>query len=127
MARVLGLGADLVEVERVSGLLERRPGAAERIFTEYEQMFAYRGGNRGLASQRLAARFAAKEAVMKALGVGIGAVAWKDIEVTRAESGAPGVRLSGRAAELSKEKGIQNWLLTLSHTGQTAMAVAVAE
>ena len=124
MDKVLGLGTDLVEVKRLREMLERRPNALERIFSAPEQEFANRHKD---PTQRLAVRFAAKEAVMKALGVGFGAVGWKDIEIVRAESGEPSIQLKGRAAALSNKKGITNWHLTLSHTDEMAIAVALAE
>ena len=74
----------------------------------------------------LAARFAAKEAVMKALGVGIGAVALREVEVRRDVAGAPEVVLHGRAAALAAARGVTGWRLSLSHTAGSAMAVALA-
>ena len=75
---------------------------------------------------RLAARFAAKEAVMKALGVGLWKFALRDVEVTRLPSGQPEVALHDKAAALAQERGVGTWLLTLTHTDCMAMAVAVA-
>lgn len=77
-------------------------------------------------AERYAARFAAKEAALKAMGLGLGACKWHDIEVVRAESGQPSLLLTGAAAELASERGIQRWLLTMSHTDRVAEAIAVA-
>ncbi len=121
---VVGIGTDLVEVERFRAVLARRPTLAERVFTAAELA---RAGRRVDPAPSLAARFAAKEAVMKALGVGIGAVGWHDIEVAAASSGAPVVHLSGRAASLAAASGAAAWHLSLTHTSVTAMATVLAE
>jgi holo-[acyl-carrier protein] synthase len=75
---------------------------------------------------RLAARFAAKEAAMKALGVGIGAIGWHDVEVVTAEGGAPSLVVTGRAAALATEQGVTEWKVSLTHTDRVAEAVVVA-
>ncbi len=72
-------------------------------------------------------RFAAKEAVMKALGVGLGAFAFHDVEVVRADSGRPALVLRGRAGELSDARGVQGWHVSLTHTAALAQAVVIAE
>ncbi len=123
-SEVLGLGVDLVEVERMRALLKRRPAIRERIFSSQERDFAALQPD---SSQRLAVRFAAKEAVMKALGVGIGEVGLKDIEVVRLGSGAPSLKLSGRAQKMARQKGIEKWHISLSHTKSSAIAIAIAE
>src|SRR3546814_9821410 len=99
--------------------LSRTPTLRDRLFTAEEQAYCDR---RNDPAERYAARFAAKEAVLKALGLGLGACRWRDIEVQRADSGAPSVLLHGRAAELSAERGVQAWLLTLTHTTHLAEA-----
>ena len=96
--RVRGIGVDAVDVARFRGVLERRPAVAARLFTEAERSYAESGTDPG---SRLAARFAAKEAVLKALGVGIGAAGFHDVEVVRDPSGAPRLSLAGRAATLA--------------------------
>src|SRR6187402_3335695 len=103
--------------------LERTPTMRERVFTDQEQ--AYCEARRD-PTERYAARFAAKEAVLKAMGLGLGACGWHEIEVARAESGAPSVVLRGRARELAEERGIRSWLLTMTHTHVVAEAIAVA-
>jgi holo-[acyl-carrier protein] synthase len=121
---VIGVGIDAVEVDRFRRVLARRPTLATRVFTESELSYARR---RSDPTERLAARFAAKEAVLKALGVGLGAAAFRDIEVVRAAGGQPGLRLAGRAAALAEARQVRRWHLSLSHTAAGAVAVAVAE
>src|ERR687891_148860 len=99
---VIGVGGDAVEGDRFRRLLARRPRLAGRLFTEEELAFAAR---RRDPAQPLAARFAAKEAVLKALGVGLGSARLAEIEVTRAAGGAPALQLGGRAAALAAERG----------------------
>ena len=94
-----------------------------RLFTAAEQSYT---GALANPVPSLAARFAAKEAVMKALGVGLGAFAFHDVEVDRAPSGAPIVHLYGRAAGLAAQKGAESWLISLSHTASTAAAIVLA-
>ena len=120
---MLGIGVDLCEVDRMRTALARTPSIAERLFTEGER--AYCEARRDPA-ERYAARFAAKEAVLKAMGLGLGACRWHDIEVVRAESGQPIVVLRGAAADAAGERGIQRWLLTMTHTATLAEAIAVA-
>lgn len=120
---MIGVGIDTVEVERFRRALEKRPGIADRLFTPAEQDYGRRQQD---PSQRLAARFAAKEAVMKALGVGLGAFAFRDVEVVKAPSGAPSIALTGRAAELAARRGVTSWHVSLTHTSLVAEAVAIA-
>jgi holo-[acyl-carrier protein] synthase len=128
-AGIVGVGVDAVSVDRFRRLLERRPRFAARCFTEVEQSDAGRSTNR---AQSLAARFAAKEAVMKALGTGIGAFALTDVEVRRtggtdATRNAPYVVLTGTAAELAGTHGAGRFHLSLTHTDDVAIAFVVAE
>lgn len=120
---VLGIGTDLVECDRFRLALERRPRMAERLFSDQEREYSFRHRE---PVPRLAARFAAKEAVMKAMSVGLWKFAMRDVEVTRLASGQPEIALHRRAAELAQERGVGTWLLTLTHTDSMAMAVAVA-
>jgi holo-[acyl-carrier protein] synthase len=117
---VIGIGLDAVEVDRFRRVLERTPTVADRLFTPGERAYA------AARTERLAARFAAKEAVMKAMGVGIGAFAWHDVEVARLDSGAPELLVRGRAAVLAAERGITGWRLSMTHTDRTASAVVIA-
>lgn len=120
---VVGVGSDLVEVDRFRRALDRRPQMAERLFSDAERAYAarFRDPTKGLA-----ARFGAKEAVMKALGVGLGKFAFRDVEVVRLPSGEPTLALHGRAAALAAERGVREWRLTLTHTDTMAMAIALA-
>lgn len=114
---------DLVEVDRMRTVLARTPTLVERLFTPGERAYAEAAKD---PSQRYAARFAAKEAAMKALGVGLGAVDWHDIEVVRSASGAPELRVTGRAYELAVDAGVRAWKVSLTHTDSMAEAVVVA-
>ncbi len=120
---VVGLGTDLVEVARFRLAMERRAALPERLFSDAEREYAFRQHD---PSKSLAARFGAKEAVMKAMGVGLWKFKFRDVEVVRAKSGAPSVALTGRAAEMADERGIVGWHLSLTHTETTAMAVVLA-
>ena len=120
---VVGIGTDLVEVARFKLALTRQPKLAERLFSDAEREYAYRFKD---PTKSLAARFGAKEAVMKALGVGLWKFAFRDVEVIRLRSGAPKLALYNRAAELAAERGVTEWHLSLTHTDSMAMAVAVA-
>ena len=92
---------------------------ADRLFTEQERQV-------GSGVLGLAARFAAKEAAMKALGVGLGAFRFHDVEVVRLDSGQPELRLSGAAETLAAERGVRGWRVSLTHTSSLAEAVVVA-
>jgi holo-[acyl-carrier protein] synthase len=121
---VVGIGIDLVDIDRFRRSLERTPSMRTRLFTEIE--LAY------VAPQidpvpSLAARFAAREAVMKALGVGLGAFDFHDVWVERAESGRPSLSLAGRAAELAAAAGVAVWHVSLTHSDVMAAAYVVAD
>ena len=120
---MIGIGTDVVEVDRFREAMARRPGLAERVFREGERRYAE---ERTDPTERYAVRFAAKEAVMKALGVGLGAFAFRDVEVVKGPSGAPSLRLTGRAADLAARRGVTSWHVSLTHSGLVAEAVAVA-
>ena len=123
MTAVVGVGVDLCDVDRLRRAMARTQGLRDRIFTAAEQGYCQR---RRDPAERYAARFAAKEAVMKAMGVGLGACALRDIEVVKATSGAPSVALHGGAARLAAERGVTAWQLSLTHTSSLAHATAVA-
>jgi holo-[acyl-carrier protein] synthase len=120
---LIGVGIDVVDLVRFRAVLARTPGVAERLFTGDEREYA---GRHRDPTPRLAARFAAKEATMKALGVGIGAFSWHDVEVVRLESSAPVLRVSGRAGALAASSGVREWKVSLTHSGLVAQAVVVA-
>lgn len=113
-------GVDLVEVERIQRSVERF-GARflDRVFTEQEQ--AYCAGR----PDRLAARFAVKEAVGKALGTGIGDVSWKDIEIVNDPQGKPSLTLHSAAAALAVELAFTQWTISISHTETHAIGMVV--
>ena len=122
---IMGMGVDLAEVSRVRRLLARDAERFRlRCFTNSEWAYAHRFRD---PSERLAARFAGKEAVMKSLGVGWRHVPWRDIEITG--GGAPTVNLSGKAARRAEMLGVDKVMITITHTGDQAlvMALAVAE
>jgi holo-[acyl-carrier protein] synthase len=118
---VIGHGVDLVEVERIRAALDRHGDRfANRIFTEGEQSQA---GNGPLRVQFFAGRFAAKEAVMKALGTGWArGVSWTDIDVRRLPSGKPEIVLRGKCKEIADGLGIGRWEVSITHTGGHAAA-----
>jgi holo-[acyl-carrier protein] synthase len=116
----IGVGVDIVDVARFTRALERHPTMLGRLFTDAERQDA------NARPERLAARFAAKEAVLKTLQVGFGAAPWKSIEIRRSLSGAPWVLLHGQAALLASQMGVATWHVSLSHTNQSAAAFVVA-
>ena len=120
---MIGIGTDLVELDRFRLALTRTPGIVDRLFSPDEQAYARK---RRDPTERFAVRFAAKEAVMKAMNVGLWRFPLRDIEVVRAESGAPSVLLHGRAAEVAAACGVREWRLTMTHTATLAQAIAVA-
>ena len=118
---MLRTGVDLIEVERIAEAIERNGERfLQRVYTPRE-LELFRGNKPSLA-----ARYAAKEAVSKALGCGIGDVQWVEIEVLRGPSKEPELHLHGRAAELAEELGLTEWSLSLSHTREHAVAMVVA-
>ncbi|HSL58601.1 MAG TPA: holo-ACP synthase [Acidimicrobiales bacterium] len=120
---VVGVGTDLVDLDRFRDVLARTPSIVDRLFTADERAYAERQRD---PTPRLAARFAAKEAVLKSLGVGLGAASLRDIEVVRAESGAPAIVLHGGAAEVAAARGVARFAVSLSHTDLVAGATVLA-
>jgi holo-[acyl-carrier protein] synthase len=114
---IVGVGIDVVDVARFADSLDRTPGLAERLFTPAE---------RRLGMSSLAARFAAKEAVAKALGAPSG-LHWHDAEVVSADSGEPSLTIKGSVAERAAELGVKTWHVSLSHDAGMASAVVIAE
>jgi holo-[acyl-carrier protein] synthase len=117
---VTGVGIDLLDVDRLERALERRPRLAERVFTDAERAYA---AARARPAQHLAARFCAKEAVAKALG--LTAWSWRDVEVVATDA-APEVRLSGTAGARAAELGVTA-TVSLTHTESMAGAVALLQ
>ncbi|MCQ9181186.1 holo-ACP synthase [Streptomyces sp. IBSBF 2953] len=120
---IIGVGIDVAEIERFAASLERTPGLARRLFLDSELLLPG-GDRRGAAS--LAARFAAKEALAKALGAPPGLL-WTDAEVYVEESGRPRLRVRGSVAARAAELGVTGWHVSLSHDAGVASAVVVAE
>ena len=119
---MLSTGVDIIEIPRIKKTLDRYGERfLKRIFTPDE--IAYCRGR----SPNLAGRFAAKEATMKALGTGVRGVGWKDIEVIRAESGAPSVKLYGRAKARAEMLKVSELSLSISHSREFAVAFVVAQ
>ena len=123
---VYGIGIDLVRIDRITSLLERWGDRfEERVFTEGERSFCSRRKNRASC---LSVRFAAKEAFVKALGLGLRQpVLWQDVEVRPNELGKPEICLSPRALEYCSARGILFWHLSLTDDGQYGAAVVVVE
>jgi holo-[acyl-carrier protein] synthase len=120
--RVVGVGIDLVDIARLERM---KPRVRERLFTKTEARYCVLQRRPAL---HFAARFAAKEAVLKALGTGwSGGIAWTDVEIVREEHGAADVKLTGKAAARAKKLKIERWHLSMTHTDTTAAAMAIAE
>lgn len=119
----MAVGIDVVLVERFTGALVRTPLLAERLFTDAERLTP--SGN-PRSPESLAARFAAKEAVAKALGAPVG-LHWHDCEIVTDPDGRPWLTVSGTVAQVAAERGITRWHLSLSHDGGIASAMVVAE
>ncbi len=118
---IVGIGTDVVEIDRFAASLERRPRLAERCFTPAEAAYCL---SRGFPAQHFAARFAAKEAVGKALGIGM--TRWREVEVVRGR-GAPTIALHGRYAERGRELGVDRVHISLTHGRDSAIAFAIVE
>lgn len=114
-------GIDIVEIHRISRVIERHgEHFLDRVFTEQEIQLCK--GN----TASLSARFAAKEAVSKALGCGIGLIHWKEIEILRGDKGEPILYLHGQAKNIADDLGLKVWAISLSHTQESAIALATA-
>ncbi len=123
---IVGSGVDLCEVPRVQAAIERHGDRfKKRVFTDREIAYAESKANR---YERYAARFAAKEAGMKALGTGWrGGLGWRDIEVTNLRSGRPTLAFHGVAAQVAEKLGVKNIALSMTHTEEQAMAMVILE
>ncbi|MBI4883497.1 MAG: holo-ACP synthase [Actinobacteria bacterium] len=120
---IKGIGVDAVDIARFRIALTRTPSMRERLFTPAELAYVEPKAD---PVPSLAARFAAREAVMKAMGLGLGAFGFHEVSVARAESGEPSLVVAGRALELAMERGVSNWSLSLTHTDVIAIAYVVA-
>ncbi|HJR90911.1 MAG TPA: holo-ACP synthase [Acidimicrobiia bacterium] len=119
--RIIGLGVDLADIDRVEAVVGKYPRFIQRCFTPHEQEYALRFAN---PARRLAARFAGKEAVMKSMGTGWRRIRWTDIEITG--GGAPRVNMTGNAAVRAQMLGVTDVLVTITHTDTSALVMAVA-
>lgn len=122
---IIGIGCDVIEISRIEKAAAK-DNFCTKIFTIQEQEYIHtKQDARAVAS--LAAFFAAKEAIAKALGVGIGKIGWQEIDITHDAWGKPFVQLSGRALALAQDMGVEKIHLSLSHSKECAMAMAVLE
>ncbi|MFD3660178.1 holo-ACP synthase [Streptomyces sp. NPDC058659] len=120
---IIGVGIDVAEIDRFAASIERTPGLLQRLFVERELLLPS-GERRGVAS--LAVRFAAKEALAKALGAP-GGLHWTDAEVYVEGTGQPRLRVRGTVAARAAELGVKHWHVSLSHDAGVASAVVIAE
>lgn len=118
-------GIDIVEIARIERMLcDHGQHFLNRVYTQREQEYARTGG--AVGAQRLAVRFAAKEAVFKAIGTGLRAgMNWTDIEVVVNAAGAPSLMLTGRPAQIAQDAGIERWAVSLTHSGGMAVASVI--
>ena len=114
---IIGIGVDLVDIARLEQALRRTPALAARLFTE---------GERRAPPASLAACFAAKEAVAKALGAPPG-LRWADVELVHDQAGRPGLQVRGTVADVAHRLGVRRWHLSLTHDGGVSVAFVVAE
>ena len=122
---IYGIGVDIIEVERIQSLAEKNPRFLTRIFTETEITYCTKMKNK---YQHLAARFAAKEAFVKAVGLGMsGGMRWRDIGIVNDTLGRPELVIEGRAAERLEELEVRSTHVSLTHTGEHAAAVVILE
>ncbi|NIA07569.1 MAG: holo-ACP synthase [Actinobacteria bacterium] len=123
--RILGHGVDVIECPRILKLLEDHGDRfLKRVFTEHELEYCHRHKE---STQHLAGRFAAKEAVLKALGTGMrGRMKWTDVEIANDDLGKPEISLSGESADVAKKTGVSQVLVSISHTREHAVASAIA-
>ena len=121
-ARVVGIGVDLVDIRRFAAVIDRTPGLVARVFTDRE--IEASGAHRKQVVS-LAGRWAVKEAVAKVL-VDTTGLSWHDCEVLSGERGEPRIVVSGTVAEAASVRGIERWLVSVSHDGDMAMAFVIA-
>lgn len=120
---IVGIGVDLVKISRIEKAGNGHPAFIDRVFTQKEKDYCHR---QKFPAQHFAARFAAKEAVLKAFGTGLSAgMKWTDIEVLHGEGGGPIVNISGAAKDLADLKGVKQIMLSYSHDEGYAVAHAV--
>ena len=123
---IFGVGVDIVDIDRMRRALERTPSLVDRLFTRGEQRDC-RNADGSWRHWKLAARFAAKEAVAKAFGTGVDGFGFTDVEITSDVNGRPEVRLADAAVRVAADRGIGRLHVSLSHTHGVAVAQVVAE
>ena len=121
---IKGIGVDAVDIERFRISLERTPSMRERLFTQIELDYVAAKAD---PVPSLAARFAAREAVMKTMGLGLGAFGFHDVWVERVPSGLPVLKVTGRALELALNRNITEWHVSITHSDLIAIAYVIAE
>ena len=121
---IIGIGIDAVDIGRFRAALERTPSMRHRLFVDEELSYVEAHAD---PVPSLAVRFAAREAVMKSMGVGLGAFDFHDVWVSRVESGEPSLRIEGRARRLADERSIDRWHVSLTHSDSMAVAYVIAE
>jgi holo-[acyl-carrier protein] synthase len=120
---IKGFGVDIIEIDRIERVIGRYPRFLDRLFTLREKSYCLK---RPRPASHFALRFAAKEAVAKALGTGVNGFSFKDIEVEREKNGKPRVKLTGKAREIAEKMGVEEIYLSLSFTRQNAVASCIA-
>lgn len=123
MSGPIAVGVDLVDVDRIRTTMNRTPALVERVYTPGELAYCNAAAD---PAERLAARWAAKEAAVKCLGGGVPGLDLREIEIVRGTDGAPSLVVVGEAATRAAERGIVTWLVSLSHTSALAQAVVIA-
>ncbi len=121
---ILGTGIDIIEIKRIEKLANRRAKFIERFFTPGEKEYFILNGK--IKMESVAGYFAAKEAISKSMGTGFSGFKWQDIEIQKTPLGQPQVLLKGKAKEIAEGLGIENILLSISHSKDYAIAQAIA-
>jgi holo-[acyl-carrier protein] synthase len=124
---IVGIGVDVVDLDRFAATLRRRPSITTRVFSDGEREYCDSASAERVRVERYAARFAAKEAVGKALRCGIGSYPFRAVEVLRDDSGAPLVAFHGAAADKAAAAGVDRCHLTITHDGNVTIAFVIAE
>lgn len=121
---MLGLGVDIIEIDRIASAMEKSDQFIERLFTDQEKVYIL---NKGQKSETVAGLFAAKEAVSKVLGTGISKFSWKDIEISHTAEGQPRVSLHRGAKTIALSKGMGEILVSIAHCKTYAIANAMGQ
>jgi holo-[acyl-carrier protein] synthase len=124
---IVGIGVDVVDLERFAATVRRQPSIITRVFSDDERAYCDAAAAEQVRVERYAARFAAKEAVGKALRCGIGSYPFAAVEVTRDGNGAPSVVLTGKAADKASAAGAARFHLSITHDGPVTIAFVIAE